>query len=319
MTIGTQTADRKAIAKALAEHLGTTAKYLGMPTCAYQVGEYTVNKDGSISGDDLEVIRPLLIEHGYIEATPAAEPDPIPEQLQEPEQPAAGDSGDTLVLDPVALKQATDYITRIDLTIPAPNMTPNNLRNLFFTVYSKQTLLNHMMDADLIQIPETLVTRLQESLPETPDAFTALLDDLKDSDGLDGFDYRDGNVTLCVPHAAGEPALWEAFAGLLGRIVATAKAATRVMPEIPEAESEKYMARTWLLRMGYGGQNLKAQRRELLKNLKGPSAFPNSAAAQKHKDKYAEIRRQEREMRTAQLADSKATVTVTEGSEEAAE
>ena len=39
MTVTTNTTDRKAMAKAMAEHLGTTAKYMGMPSCGYQVGD----------------------------------------------------------------------------------------------------------------------------------------------------------------------------------------------------------------------------------------------------------------------------------------
>lgn len=69
MTIETRTEDRKALAKALAEELGTEARYMGVPSCAYQVGGYTVNKDGSISGEDFEPIRDFLIRNGYIEET----------------------------------------------------------------------------------------------------------------------------------------------------------------------------------------------------------------------------------------------------------
>ena len=36
MTIETRTEDRKAMAKALAAELGTEARYMGMPTCAYR-------------------------------------------------------------------------------------------------------------------------------------------------------------------------------------------------------------------------------------------------------------------------------------------
>ena len=44
MTITTNTTDRKALAKAIAEELGTTARYMGMPSCGYQIGDYIVNK-----------------------------------------------------------------------------------------------------------------------------------------------------------------------------------------------------------------------------------------------------------------------------------
>ena len=48
MTIKTNTTDRKALAKALADELGITPKYMGPPTFVYQVGDYTVNRDGNI-------------------------------------------------------------------------------------------------------------------------------------------------------------------------------------------------------------------------------------------------------------------------------
>ena len=36
---------------------------------------------------------------------------------------------------------------------------------------------------------------------------------------------------------------------------------------------------------------MKAERKLLLRNLKGHSAFPNDRAAEKHREKYAAIRR----------------------------
>ena len=50
MTITTNTTDRKALAKAIAEELGTTARYLGLPSYGYQIGDFTVDHDGNIIG-----------------------------------------------------------------------------------------------------------------------------------------------------------------------------------------------------------------------------------------------------------------------------
>ena len=36
-------ADRRNLAKAISEHLGVEAKYLGVPSCAYQIGSYTLS------------------------------------------------------------------------------------------------------------------------------------------------------------------------------------------------------------------------------------------------------------------------------------
>lgn len=46
--------DRKNLVKAVSEQLGIEAKYLGVPSCAYQIGSYTVSKDGAISWNDLD-------------------------------------------------------------------------------------------------------------------------------------------------------------------------------------------------------------------------------------------------------------------------
>ena len=44
--------ERKALVKAISEHLGIGAKYLGVPSCAFKVGRYTVSKDGALSFED---------------------------------------------------------------------------------------------------------------------------------------------------------------------------------------------------------------------------------------------------------------------------
>ncbi|MCW6662761.1 hypothetical protein NHG23_02525 [Aerococcaceae bacterium NML190073] len=44
--------DRKKMVEAISKELNTKAKYLGMPSVAYQIGSYTVSKDGSLSFED---------------------------------------------------------------------------------------------------------------------------------------------------------------------------------------------------------------------------------------------------------------------------
>ena len=45
-------AERKALVTALAEILETRPKYKGMPSAAYEVGNFTVTKDGTLEFDD---------------------------------------------------------------------------------------------------------------------------------------------------------------------------------------------------------------------------------------------------------------------------
>ena len=57
--------ERKRLVKAMAEHLQVTPKYLGVPSCAYQLDYFVVSKDGIVSFDDRadsEEIE-LLIEY----------------------------------------------------------------------------------------------------------------------------------------------------------------------------------------------------------------------------------------------------------------
>ena len=60
--------DRKRLVQAIAEILESDAKYLGVPSCAYQVGNYTISKDGILSFDDSskgEQLIERLCEMGF--------------------------------------------------------------------------------------------------------------------------------------------------------------------------------------------------------------------------------------------------------------
>ena len=274
MTVTTNTTDRKALAKALADKLGTTAKYMGPPTFGYQVGDYIVDRDGNIEGEDFEALRDFLQSIGCF---PEEETEPAREQTEpETETPDSG------VQD------------QVSISVPADDLTPAQMKNLIFTLFTKQYLIGKMTGGDLLNIPDNLIARLMENTPETMEDFKALLDAAKE-DGLTGFEFAEGKVTLTYAAHQDEPERNMLYAMLTARILKAAKEATRVFPERQEPENEKYFARAWLLRIGYNGADSKAERNLLLKHLKGHSAFPNDEAAEKHKTKYAEIRKEKRQ------------------------
>ena len=274
MTVTTNTTDRKALAKALADKLGTTAKYMGPPTFGYQVGDYIVDRDGNIEGEDFEALRDFLQSIGCF---PEEETEPAGEQTEpETETPDSGTQD------------------QVSISVPADDLTPTQMKNLIFTLFTKQYLIGKMTGGDLLNIPDNLIARLMENTPETMEDFKALLDAAKE-DGLTGFEFAEGKVTLTYAAHQDEPERNMLYAMLTARILKAAKEATRVFPERQEPENEKYFARAWLLRIGYGGTDSKAERNLLLKHLKGHSAFPNDEAAEKHKAKYAEIRKEKRQ------------------------
>ena len=274
MTVTTNTTDRKALAKALADKLGTTAKYMGPPTFGYQVGDYIVDRNGNIEGEDFEVLRDFLQSIGCF---PEEETEPAGEQTEpETETPDSGTQD------------------QVSISVPADDLTPTQMKNLIFTLFTKQYLIGKMTGGDLLNIPDNLIARLMENTPENMEDFKALLDAAKE-DGLTGFEFSDGKVTLTYAAHQDEPERNMLYAMLTARILKAAKEATRVFPERQEPENEKYFARAWLLRIGYNGADSKAERNLLLKHLKGHSAFPNDEAAEKHKTKYAEIRKEKRQ------------------------
>ena len=274
MTVTTNTTDRKALAKALADKLGTTAKYMGPPTFGYQVGDYIVDRNGNIEGEDFEALRDFLQSIGCF---PEEDTEPAGEQTEpETETPDSGTQD------------------QVSISVPADDLTPAQMKNLIFTLYTKQYLIGKMTGGDLLNIPDNLIARLMENTPETMEDFKALLDAAKE-DGLTGFEFAEGKVTLTYAAHQDEPERNMLYAMLTARILKAAKEATRVFPERQEPENEKYFARAWLLRIGYNGADSKAERNLLLKHLKGHSAFPNDEAAEKHKTKYAEIRKEKRQ------------------------
>ena len=275
MTIITNTTDRKALVKAIAKELGTAATYLRAPTYAFQIGDFTVDRDGNISGEDFTALQDFLTRNGY--------------EIPDLDTPAEEQPAEEMPAD-------SEHVTSMDISIPAHDVTVAQLKNLTHMLYARQILINRMTQSDCLNIPEILIQRLADAEPESPEAFTDLLDDCKAMEGLTGFDFRDGKVSMTFPFDEAQPEKWTTYANLLNRIYDAAVKATRVFPERiePDDQNEKYLAHVWLQRLGYHGPDFKAERKILLGHLTGYCAFASGDKMQAHKDKYTAIRRERR-------------------------
>ena len=69
ITIHAQGAERKRLVQTIAQWLGCEAKYLGVPSCAYQVDCFTIDRNGSLSFDDCadSEVNERLLQHIYDE------------------------------------------------------------------------------------------------------------------------------------------------------------------------------------------------------------------------------------------------------------
>ena len=236
MRIETNAANRKDVVKAVSGILGQPAKYLGVPTCAYQIGNCTIDKKGAVETEDettAELVKAGLTEQGFI-----GSPEP--------------EADETAV------------------SIPLDGMSAEGFKNLVFLTHSKQYLINRAFAEEVFRVPAELAEALGST--EIPDAETFLQTFQSHAEGCRGISFQDGNATFTLP-TADDPDMIKAFTQLAAAMVRQAKEQKRISPKETIEENEKYYMRIWLLRLGFGGRDGKEVRDLLMKKLKGHSAF----------------------------------------------
>ena len=272
MTLQTNPAERREMVQAISERLGSPAVYLRTPTYAYRIGGLTVERDGSIISDDdalLEALRPMLIERGWLTDAEAS---------VTKTEPTEQDS----------------EITQMELSFPVEDWTVPQLKNFLHTLYSNQHILRRMMQSDALYIDRQMMERLDEA--QTPADLEARLADGLATGLLKGCRIQDGRFTLETVRDDRDPVRWQVYAILLSAILEHAKAAKRVFLRADtDPVNEKYRANSFLMRLGFGGPEHKPLRRVLLGHLNGYAAFRSAAGMQAHREKYAQLRRKQRE------------------------
>lgn len=129
--------DRKALVKFIGEALEEKPKYLGVPSCAYQIGDFTVSKDGCLEFDDGIDATNLIAaikEAGYAaEAEESEEPVTEEQETEESE-----------VTEP--------YADGLTIGMPRSFFTDSSLENLKKLVESKATLIKAALGVDDLPI-----------------------------------------------------------------------------------------------------------------------------------------------------------------------
>ena len=283
MKLSTHPENRKEMVRAISELTGLESTYMFTPTYSFQIGPITVNRDGSIDCEDetmVETIKPMLIENGWLDAKAESEA-PAEAPVDSKEIPE-----DT---EPIRVAQ-------MDITMPVENWTVAQLTNLLRMLYSKQYLINRMLNYSLLYIEESFITAISENPPETAADFEARVQEAIEADCIRGFRIADGKATLSTPFVQDEPTRWTAYADLFKGILKTAETATRIsIKRLDDSENEKYHANSWLMRMGFGGADYKETRRILMGHLTGFAAFKSAADMKAHRERQAQRLREKRE------------------------
>ena len=59
---------RKELATAVGNFIGAKPKYMKAPTYAFQVGDYTISRDGTLTGKENTELLNVLKEQGFLAA-----------------------------------------------------------------------------------------------------------------------------------------------------------------------------------------------------------------------------------------------------------
>ena len=221
-------AERKALVTAIGEILEVRPQYKGMPSAAYEIGYFTVTKEGTLEFDDradsgeVENLLEQLAERGFTAAD-------------------SGEEGTAEKVSKDADAEPQSESVGLTVSIPLDKVAVGNLTKL---LDAKGSLIKKALGiADLpIEITEDAVSFPWFSLSPDLDSAKA---------------YTDFIAALCRMSKEQK------------RINATEK----------EVTNEKYAFRCFLLRLGFIGAEYKADRKILLKNLTGSSAFKTAKEA----------------------------------------
>ena len=219
---------RKELVNAIAEITGEKADYKRMPTCAYEIGDITVDKDGSVTCEDEEKLKKVmeaLNEKGF-----TAEGEQEDGKAEQPEQ-----------VETTEKENATGQEPALTISLPLASANIDTLKNL---ISAKESLIKKALG-----ITDTQINITDDKIE---------------------FPWFDRELTSEEVNA---------YTRFLSFLCKLSKEVNRCSGKEHPAVNEKYTFRCFLLRLGFIGAEYKEDRKVLLKNLTGSSAFKNGAPA----------------------------------------
>ena len=226
-------AERKELVQAMGEILEVKPRYLGMPTAAYQVDYFHIDKTGAVEFDDradseeIENLLERLAERGIV----AAPAEPAQETGTAKENADAENNAE----EPGTAPQGEN--TGLTVAVPLGMVLCGNLTKL---LEAKGSLIKKALGIDDLRIE---IDEEKVSFPwfsETPDAESA-----------------------------------KAYTHFISALCEMSRNQKRITAKEKAVDNEKYAFRCLLLRLGFIGTEYKGERKILLKNLSGSSAFKN--------------------------------------------
>lgn len=336
--------NRKLLVARLSELTGLNARYTFVPRCAYEIGAFVVEKDGSLTvGDEAdERILEILIsenmigEERHVEEhsrtkkakkasanTPTSvitpilgtedwedddeESNPVVEEEQEIWQPdtdifaetetptevavegesSARDETSFVALGHEAAQEVTDDSAaslsvrdnyaplEAAISFPLSKHTSTSVINLICMIHSRGYLLSKATGGtfyaekalvnDLLDHPTFLHAGDVVNYLRSRDAFKR----------LKGISFDDEKITLDGFGEVKDAEHLQTYLKLAAAMNKMALTQKRVQAKDVDDANEKYALRIWLIRLGLKGNEYKADRKRLMENLSGHTAFRN--------------------------------------------
>lgn len=270
-------AKRKELVNVISKATGMKAVYKFMPTCNFEIGSFTVNKEGTLlidaHADNEEVARVL-------EAIAAASFEGETQDTQE--SPAEDASAEEVLAEEESLPSQEDATEAAELMeTDTTEETDNNKAEAADSMEEAETT-----DAEESSTPEAASERtgLTVEIPlDKVDVgnLTKLLDAkgglIKKALGISELPIEVLEEKAAFPWFGELPDndAVQAYTHFISALCQMSKNAKRVTVTEKAVDNEKYAFRCFLLRLGFIGAEYKTERKILLKNLTGSSAFRN--------------------------------------------
>lgn len=210
---------RKAMVTAIEKEIGGKARYLGVPSCAYEIGNYTVGRNGELEFgdfDDIDEVAPIV--DACVMAT----------GITPAEWEGNKDAEET----------EAEGVMELTVTIP---FTKVNVGNLTSLLEAKGSLI-------------------------------------KDALGITDLRFEMNEDSVSFPwFSKVEPEEAMTYTKFITAICEMTMKQKRITAKPKENENEKYAFRCFLLRLGFIGDEYKADRKLLLSKLNGSSAFKSGS------------------------------------------
>jgi len=248
---------RKALAQKIAEMTGAEVKYLGVPSFAYEIGIFTVTQDAVLTcaddsdKDTVEMVLKWLSEAGYTAENSADE--------NEPEERT----------------QNSGFPVHTGISVPLAQHTVQSLINLICMIHSRGALLSKAAGGNF-SADKTLTDEIVQHEFHNIYELTAFVREWCETNPpLTGISFDSDKITFDGFGQAEDANHVHTFMRLSAAMNQMALTQKRVQAKEVDDSNEKYAFRTWLLRLGLNGADFKEDRKRLMANLSGNSAFRN--------------------------------------------